>query len=73
MVDINKLKSLMVLAGYNQRTLTKACNKKGYKISENTMNAKFNNRSPWTCDDADMLCDVLKIHDAAKKAEIFLA
>lgn len=73
MVDINKLKSRMVLAGYNQRTLTIACRKKGYKISENTMNAKFNNRSPLTCDDADMFCDVLEIRDPAEKAKIFLA
>ena len=73
MVDINKLKSRMVLAGYNQRTLTAKCRGKGYKISENTMNAKFNNRSPWTCDDADMLCDVLEIHEPAERAEIFLA
>lgn len=73
MVDINKLKSRMVLAGFNQQTLTAACQKKGYKISKNTLSAKFNNRSPWTCDDADMFCDVLKINDPAEKAEIFLA
>ena len=73
MVDINKLKSRMVLAGYNQQTLTEACRKKGYKIGKNTLNAKFNNRSPWTCDDADMFCDVLSINDPAEKAEIFLA
>lgn len=73
MVDIVKLKSRMVLAGFNQRTLTDECRKRGYKTSENTMSAKFNKRSPWTCDDADMLCDVLEIHDPAEKAEIFLA
>lgn len=73
MVDILKLKARMVLAGYNQRTLTEECKKRGYKTSENTMNAKFNNRSPWTCDDVDMVCDVLEIRDAAEKADIFLA
>ena len=73
MVDINKLKSRMVLAGYNQQTLTEACKDKGYKISKNTMSAKFNKRSPWTCDDADMLCEVLGIIQPAEKAEIFLA
>lgn len=73
MVDINKLKSRMVLEGYNQRTLTEECNKKGYKISENTISSKFNNRSPWTCEDADMVCDVLNISDPSEKAEIFLA
>lgn len=73
MVDLNKLKSRMVLAGYNQQTLTDACRGKGYKISKNTLNAKFNGRSPWTCDDADMLCDVLEISNPAEKGEIFLA
>lgn len=73
MVDINKLKSKMVLAGFNQQTLTKECKKKGYKISKNTINSKFNNRSPWTCEDADMICDVLNISEPAEKAEIFLA
>ena len=72
MVDINKLKAKMVIAGYNQRTLAKACREKGYKISDNTMNAKFNNRSPWTCDDADIIIDVLDIQDPAEKCEIFL-
>ncbi|MBR2390601.1 MAG: hypothetical protein IKA94_07385 [Mogibacterium sp.] len=73
MVDITKLKARMVLAGYNQRTLTEECRERGYKTSENTISAKFNSRSPWTCDDADMLCDVLNIQDPAEKAEIFLA
>lgn len=73
MVDIKKLKARMVLAGYNQRTLTEACQAKGYKISKNTMSAKMNNRSPITCDDADMYCDVLGITIPAEKCEIFLA
>lgn len=73
MVDTNKLRSLMVLAGYNQKTLTAACKEKGYKTSENTMNAKLNGRARWTCDDADMVCDVLEIHDPAVKAAIFFA
>lgn len=73
MVDINKLKSRMVLAGYNQQTLTVACKEKGYKTSENTISAKFTGRTKWTCDDAEMLCDVLEIRVPAEKAEIFLA
>lgn len=73
MVDINKLKARMVLAGYNQRTLTTACIEKGYDIGKNAINAKLKGRSPWTCDDADMLCDVLSIHEPAEKASIFLA
>lgn len=73
MVDIAKLKARMVLNGYNQRTLVEACKAKGYQTSVNTISAKLNDRSSWTCDDADMLCDVLEICDPAEKAEIFLA
>lgn len=73
MVDILKLKARMVSQGHNQQTLTEACRKKGYKISKNTINAKFNKRSPMTCDDAEMFCDVLKITDPAEKVEIFLS
>lgn len=73
MVDINRLKARMVLAGYNQKTLTAACKGKGYKTSYNTINAKFNEESPITCDDAEMFCDVLEIHEPAERAGIFLA
>lgn len=73
MVDINRLMARMVLAGYNQKTLTAECRKRGYKISYNTMNAKFNKTSPITCDDADMFCDVLDITDPTEQAGIFLA
>lgn len=73
MVDVTKLKARMVLKGYNQETLVAACKARGYKTSVNTMSAKLNTRSRWTCDDADMLCDVLEICDPAEKAEIFLA
>ena len=73
MVNIAKLKARMVLKGYNQRTLAKACKDKGYKTSENTIYAKMNDRSPWTCDDIDMMCDVLEIVDPADKVDIFLA
>ena len=73
MVDIAKLKARMVLKGYNQRTLATECRERGYKTSENTIYAKFSGRSPWTCDDADMMCDVLEINEPTDKAEIFLA
>lgn len=73
MVNINRLMAQMVLAGHDQKTLTAACNKKGYKISYNTMNAKFNKRSAITCDDAEMFCDVLGITEPAEKVGIFLA
>ena len=73
MVDIAKLKSRMALKGYDRQTLTAACKGKGYKIGYNTICAKLSGRSPWTCDDADMMCDVLDIKDPATKADIFLA
>lgn len=73
MVDINRLKARMVLAGYNQKTLTAACRERGYKTSYNTINAKFNEESPITCDDAEMFCDVLEIHEPVERAGIFLA
>ena len=73
MVNIAKLKARMVLKGYNQRTLAVACKEKGYKTSENTICAKMNDRSPWTCDDIDMMCDVLEIDDPADKVDIFLS
>lgn len=73
MVNINKLKARMVLMGYNQREFTDACQKKGYKISGNTVNAKFTGRSPWTIEDADMAIDVLEIRDPIEKVAIFLA
>lgn len=73
MVDINRLKARMVLAGHDQKTLTAACKAKGYKTSYNTINAKFNKNSPITCDDAEMFCDVLEIYEPAEKAGIFLA
>lgn len=73
MVDVNKLRSRMVLAGYNQKTLTEECRKKGYKVNKNTLSAKFCGRSKITCDDADMFIDVLKIEDPIEKCEIFLA
>ena len=73
MVNINKLRSRMVLAGYNQETLRKACIEKGYKVGKNAISAKFCGRSKITCDDADMFIDVLNIEDPIEKCEIFLA
>ena len=73
MVDINRLLARVVMAGYDRKALTAECKKKGYKISYNTMIAKFNKTSPITCDDADMFCDVLGIDDPVEQAGIFLA
>lgn len=73
MVDINKLKSQMVLKGYTQKSLVAEMNKRGVKTTENTLSSKINGRSQFDCEDADVICDILEVVDSAKKAEIFLA
>ena len=72
MVDVNKLKSRMVLMGYTQKSLVAEMNERGIKTSENTFSAKMNGRSQFNCDDADVICDILKVEYPAEKAEIFL-
>ena len=73
MVDIQKLRSRMVLKGYSQKTLVAEMKARGVKISENTLSAKMNGTSAWDCDDADVICNILEVDDPALKAEIFLA
>ena len=73
MVDVNKLRSIMVLKGYKQNSLVEEMNARGYKISENTMSAKMTGRAKWDTDDADIICEILGIENGAEKAEIFLA
>ena len=72
MVDIQKLRSRMVLKGFNQRTLVAEMNARGFKTSENTFSSKMTSKSQFDCDDADIICDILEIRDPAEKADIFL-
>lgn len=72
MVDVQKLRSRMVLKGYNQKSLVAEINARGKKISENTFSSKMNGRSQFDCDDADVICEILGIEQAEEKAEIFL-
>ncbi len=72
MVDVNKLKSRMVLMGYTQKSLVAEMNERGIKTTENTFSAKMNGRSQFDCDDADVICDILKVEHPADKADIFL-
>ena len=72
MVDRNKLKSRMVLMGYTQKSLVAEMNERGIKTTENTMSSKMNGKSQFDCEDADVICDILKVDDPAEKAEIFL-
>lgn len=73
MVDIQKLRSRMVLKGYNQKRLVDEMNDRGVKISENTFSSKMNSKSKFNTDDVDVICEILEIIDPAEKAEIFLA
>lgn len=73
MVDVNKLKSRMVLAGYTQKDLVAALREKGFPMTQNTFSAKMNGKSQFYVEDALAVCDVLGIEKAEEKAEIFLA
>ena len=73
MVDVNRLRSRMVLMGYTQRSLVAEMNARGVKISENTLSSKMTGGSQFDCDDADVICDILEVNDPAEKAQIFLA
>lgn len=73
MVDILKLRSKMVLKGFNQKRLVTEINSRGLKISENTFSSKMTGESSFDCDLADVICEILEIEASAEKAEIFLA
>lgn len=73
MVDVNRLRSRMVLMGYTQKSLVAEMNERGVKTSENTFSSKMNGKSQFDCDDADVICEILEVDDPADKAEIFLA
>ena len=72
MVDVNRLRSRMVLMGYNQRSLVAEMNARGAKTTENTFSSKMNGKSQFDCDDADVICDILEVEQPAERAEIFL-
>ena len=72
MVDVNRLRSRMVLMGYNQRSLVAEMNARGVKTTENTLSSKMNGKSQFDCDDADVICDILEVEQPAERAEIFL-
>jgi len=73
MVDVNKLRSRMVLMGYTQKALVAEMNERGVKTTENTFSSKMNGKSQFDCEDADVICDILKVESQAEKADIFLA
>ena len=73
MVDVNKLRSRMVLMGHTQKSLVAEMNARGVKTTENTFSSKMNNPRKFNCDDADVICDILEVKSPAERAEIFLA
>ena len=73
MVNVKKLKARMVLMGYTQKSLVTEMTARGVKTSENTMSSKMNGKSQFDCDDADVICEILKLIDPADRAEIFLS
>ena len=72
MVDIQKLKSRIVLAGYTQRTLVAEMCSRGVKLTENTLSAKMNGKSPFYVEDAVTICEILGIDNPEDRANIFL-
>lgn len=72
MVDVNKLKSRMVLAGHTQRTLVNELRTKGFPMTENTLSAKMNGKSQFYVEDALAICEILGIDNPKDKADIFL-
>lgn len=72
MVDVNRLRSRMVLMGYTQKSLVAEMNERGVKTSENTFSSKMTGKSQFDCDDADVICDILEVYEPAEKAQIFL-
>lgn len=73
MVDVNKIRALLALHGYTQKSLVAEMKNRGVKTSVNTFSSKMNGKSKFDCDDADIICDIFGIEDSAEKAEIFLA
>ena len=67
MVDTNKLKARLALAGYTQERLARET-----KMSINSLNCKINGRAVFNCDEVDAICKALDIHDPTEKVQIFL-
>ena len=73
MVNVIKLKSRMILAGYTQKTLVAELRANGILMTENTLSAKMNGRSQFYVEDAQAICEILGIDKSEDRADIFLA
>lgn len=64
----NLLRAKIVSAGYTQNKLAKEIG-----ISQNTLSAKINGKSPFDILEIDKICAALKILSGKEKADIFLS
>lgn len=68
MINVLKLKSAIIEAGYTQETLSKELN-----MSPNTFSAKINGKSKFNIDEIYRICKILNINTNEKKVSIFLS
>ena len=73
MVNVRKLRAHMALKGISQKELAAAVSNCGVKMSENTLSSRMKRKSNFDCEEVDVICEILDIHDPAEKASIFLA
>lgn len=73
MVDVNRLRSKIVLSGHTQKSLVAEMCARGVKMSENTLSAKMTGRSQFCVDEVLVISDILGIDSGEEKANIFLA
>ena len=62
----NALKGAIVGAGYTQKVFAKLLG-----ISHKTLNTKLNRRGSFTMEEAETICKILGVTDAAKKSALF--
>ncbi|MGN0535703.1 MAG: helix-turn-helix domain-containing protein [Eubacterium sp.] len=67
MVDSNRLKGLIVNAGFSQRSFASHIG-----MNKDTFNLKINNKSDFKTGEIEKICDALHIVKSSDKVDIFL-
>ena len=67
MVNVNQLKSRIVMGGYTQKEISQLMG-----LSEGALSNKINNKAAFYLCEVDLLCDILKITSNQEKIDIFL-
>lgn len=67
MVNTNKLKGIIVSAGFSQRSFADRIG-----MNKDTFNAKLNNKSDFKTGEIELICKVLHIDKPSEKVDIFL-